>query len=65
MQIQHMMKKRQKLRSAIPATQIDPVAQAERRARGPFFKKTDMFFLSILEDKRVEDRPGVRNRIGG
>ena len=36
----------------MPATQIDRVGGARRRAQGPFFKKTAMF-LSILEDKSV------------
>ena len=41
----------------MPATQIDRVGSAERRAQGPFFKKIAMF-LSILEDKCVKKLPG-------
>ena len=48
----------------MPATQIDPVGEARRRAKSPFFKKTAIKLL-ILEDKSVKKRAGVRWRIGG
>ena len=41
----------------MPATQIDPRGWAERRAQGPFFKKTAMI-LKILEEKCVKKRAG-------
>ena len=68
MQIQHMMKKCRKPRSAVPATQIARVGSAARRVQGPFFRKTAIN-LSILEDKYVfkmePGKVGVRNGIGG
>ena len=67
MQIQHMMKKCRKPRSAVPATQIARVGGPDRRAQGPFFRKTAIN-LSILEDKWLKIPAGligVRNGIGG
>ena len=52
MQIQPMMKKCRKLRSAIPATQIAKLGGAVRRAQVPFFRKTAIN-SSILENKCV------------
>ena len=42
MQIQHMMKKCRKPRSAVPAMQIAHRGSAARRGKGPFFLKTVM-----------------------
>ena len=67
MQIQHMMKKCRKPRSAVPATQIARGGSPARRAQGPFFRKAAIK-LSILEDKLVKRRTGlvgVQNGIGG
>ena len=52
MQIQHMMKKCRKPRSAVLATQIAHSGGAAWRAQGPFFRKTAIN-LSILEDTCV------------
>ena len=58
MQNQDMMKKCRKLRSAMPATQIDPRGKARRRPKSQFFKKLAIKLL-ILEGKSVKIPAGV------
>ena len=59
MQIQHMMKKCRKPRSAVPATQIAHRGGPQRRAQGPFFRKTAIN-LSILEESFVRMSTALR-----